>query len=338
MNPLSPIFQVQKKISKTKNLNKDILIFGDSSAQFAIQSCTIQEITGLTSYNFSTIGNATFAGNYFLFKNYLECNKPPKFLLLMNVYDVWHRDLHSEGIINVLASNFFMDTIKTLFCIDVIDRNNTFKIVKKIVNHILPSLRYKYEIRRLVRMIIKSNKLFFETLTSVIIRTSRMKEDLMLNGGNYRKYLMPWLKINQIDDIENYKRKNLAKDIREHLDFVEKNTFHISNLNKYYFDKFIQEAVKRNIIILICFPPILHDFYHNIIANNHLNMVKSFLESIAKSNTNVILITKDFYVVPSDKLFDSIDHLDEKESLIFTNTIANRILNYKNSIKSLSLK
>lgn len=328
INPINAIFRAQIEISKSKNFKKDILIFGDSSAQLALNSNKIQEVTGLTCYNFATIGNATLAGNYFLFEHYLKSNEAPRSLIMMNVYDIWHRDLRSEGTMDVLASYFFKDTINNLLFSNVVANKNKFLIFKAIAGQTLPSLRYKYELKRIAEMTISSKKSFFKNIKNTINRNRRMKTNLILRGGNYREYVISLPQVKSINDNLEIRKKNINEDISNHLEFVQKNEFFVSNLNRYYLNKFIGETKERKTKILLCYPPILNEFYNNERASTYLISVKNFIRELAESHKNVFLLTEEFYIVTADELFDAIDHLTEKESLIFSELIGKKILKY----------
>ena len=86
-------------------MDNDLLIFGDSSARRALEPSVLFEFTGLKCINLSTPSNTTMAGNYRLLRDYLNHNDPPKYILLMNVHDMWQMNLSNERymVIQVLA-------------------------------------------------------------------------------------------------------------------------------------------------------------------------------------------------------------------------------------------
>jgi DNA repair photolyase len=112
------------------------------------------------------------------------------------------------------------------------------------------------------------------------------------------------------------------------MQYVRENEFHVSKMNNYYLEKIIEEAEKRGITVFICFPPIIKELYDDNIGNEHLSLCRSFLEGVASSRESVILLTKDFYVVTADKLLNSIDHLNREESLVYTDLLAEKILQF----------
>ena len=53
------------------------------------------------------------------------------------------------------------------------------------------------------------------------------------------------------------------------------------------------------------------------------------MQDVARSHDNVILLTDDFYKVTADQIKNNGNHLNAEESVIFTDMIAEKILEFK---------
>jgi len=105
-NPTHKKILSKKRIAQSSNFTKELLIFGDSSAAGGVYGKVLEENTDLSAFNFSLVADATMAGNYFLLNELIENNKPPKYVLLMNVYDMWWRNPDKEFVFEILYKDF----------------------------------------------------------------------------------------------------------------------------------------------------------------------------------------------------------------------------------------
>lgn len=71
--------------------SQDVLILGDSTADQGLVPEIIQEETGLTAVNLATVANMTFMNDVWMLNQYLQEHDPPKYVLIMNSYQMWHR-------------------------------------------------------------------------------------------------------------------------------------------------------------------------------------------------------------------------------------------------------
>lgn len=307
-NPNVVIIQDQVKISKIRDFNKEVLIFGDSSAALAIDPVKLERNLGMSCYNFSTVGPATMAVNYYLFENYLRYNTAPKFIILMNTYDAWGRDIDSEDIINTLAGNYFLGTAEAL--ISNGDSNGFYKfLLYKIFFTVLPSERYKYEIRRLIK---------YRKIPPLLF--SDFYQRLLKNNGSYRFIFERNIRENKAE----VQKVRISEDLLTNEQFVKSSKFYISSLNRYFLNKFIMTARKNDIIIFVCFPPLVKEFYNFQNAGGYLDSYRLFLRRLAASSGNILFLTDDFYAVDKEQLAEAIDHLNDAGAGFFTEIIADR--------------
>lgn len=325
-NPNNYIILEQVKISKGKSVDSKILVFGDSAAAFAIDLKKMYKITGLTCYSFATMGPATMAINYYLLDNYLRYNTggSPKYIVLMNAYDSWRRDINSEDTMDILANSYFIETFKAIMAIGSFDSAYKF-ILHKVFLTILPSQRYKSDILRLI----KNKKQHLLTLNKENRMDNYFHRELLKHNGNYR-----FIEQDTLRDSIEVRQKKISEDILSNKQFVENNKFNISKFNSFFLDKFIMEAKKKNIKIFICFPPLAKEFYGFNATKEYLQSSKVFLKNISISYDNIFLLNNDVYVVDNNRLTGALDHLSSEGAIIFTEIIANNFVDMINAIEA----
>ncbi len=71
----------------------DWLVLGDSSVSQGFDPAVLEAKTGQTAVNLGTIGNFGLSDDLWMLEEYIERFGPPKRVLLVHVYDVWHRKL-----------------------------------------------------------------------------------------------------------------------------------------------------------------------------------------------------------------------------------------------------
>lgn len=280
------------RITRRAEFKYDILVFGDSSATQAIDTSKLEKYTGLSAFNFGMIGDITLVGDYFLLKKYLASGKTSRYVVLMNVYDIWHRECSTQ----LLMINFFEDFTRMMFNSEIFNMWHG-DIIKEMATYILPSQRYRYEIKN-----IKNTRINISELEQNLLRTRGHSDEIGTN------------------------EKGIIRDMLEHKEMVGSNIFTVSRTNLYYFDKFLKTCEQNNIKILFCFPPILKEFYDQEIKNNYLRSYKSFIKNKTSHYVNIIFVNDDFYIVPIENLSSSIDHLNEKGSAAFTKILAKKIM------------
>jgi len=296
------------KIAQDTGQMNDFLIFGDSSADGGINANRLEEETGLNSFNFALGGSALVVGNYYILEDYLSRNDAPKYIILMTVYDIWYRGLNTDGVIQTLIISFPGKLIKD-FMLSPIVYNPRGNVMGIFGNVLLPSQRYKWEIRG----IIKSMNIvgYFRKRES---KEDELMEEIVSNNGS------------SLYDVFN--ENLIIDDINYHKEFVETNKFEVSWINQFYLDKFLKLAKEKDIKVFLVYSPVEEEFYSEEVNSDYIKSYKKFIEDITGTYDNVVLLTDDFYVVSVDKLTTSIDHLNYKESEVFTGLIAKDFKEY----------
>lgn len=150
--------QARIKVTSTKNLDRGILIFGDSTAGVGINPQRLREDTGLACANLATRAGTTIAANYFLLQDYLKSNKPPKQIILMRTFKGWPGNPGNRAFELLLAN--FPGEMPELLAHPRLIGNNYGTLLGKIPIYLLPSQRNRLAIQRIALKVIKNKKQF----------------------------------------------------------------------------------------------------------------------------------------------------------------------------------
>jgi len=227
----------------------------------------------------------------------------------MNTYTGWGLGVEGGVMFPQLVKNFPMEMIGTLGNTELMDGNYKLLFMGVVPYLLLPSLRYRFSIERIL------NKVANAPLTE------------FLGSHRDKRILGESPNIVKRNDMAKVQERNLLAQKT----LIAENEFYVSKWNSYFLEKLIREAAKRETIVFISFPPAHKELYDDEAFNGYLRSCKSFIENVARSHDNVILLTKDFYVVTGDQITNSDNHLNAEESAVFTDIIAKDILRFMDS-------
>jgi hypothetical protein len=86
-------------------------------------------------------------------------------------------------------------------------------------------------------------------------------------------------------------------------------------------------ADQNKTTVLLCLPPIRQELQEIEQGKRYLEVMKEYIEGICHDHHNVVLLTDDFYYVAANQIRDNANHLSAEESIVFTEMIAQQILN-----------
>ena len=101
----------------------------------------------------------------------------------------------------------------------------------------------------------------------------------------------------------------------------------------FHLEQLIEKAGGNGVSFAVCMPPARRELQFDEAAVDYLEAAKAFIEGIAKSHDNVILLTDEYYFVTADQIKDSGNHLKMEESIIYTDIIAQKILDYQDTCR-----
>lgn len=80
---------------------QDVLILGDSAANQAVIPELILAETGLSTVNLATVANLTFLNDVWMLRQYLHTHAPPKAVVIVHTYQMWHRPLNTQAYLRI---------------------------------------------------------------------------------------------------------------------------------------------------------------------------------------------------------------------------------------------
>lgn len=302
-------------IVQTEELDRDILILGDSSAGVSINPNRLAENTGLSCVNLATRVGTTVAANYFLFQDYLETNNPPEYIILMRGFHHWPGK--QNGSTNELLLTIFPERMLELLAHPELAGNNYGELLRLIPGYLLPSQQNRWAIRKTIKKIIQDKKPITEILTENKREITERKQQLL---GE-----VPYNISNQGMAEER------EQELINQLNFVNDNTFDTSEWSVYYLEQLITLAEQNGTVVFVCMPTVRKELYDEEAHKDYLHATKIFIGEVCSSYDNMVLLTDDFYYVTVDQIRDHSNHLTAEESIIFTDMLAQRLLEFQDS-------
>ena len=241
-------------VTQEEDLNREMLIFGDSSAGVGINPQRLHEDTGLPCANLATQAGTTIAANYFLLQDYLKSNDPPQQIILMRTFKGWAGN-PGNGAFELLLSNFPWKIPELLVHPRLIGSNYR-TLLREIFGYLLPSQRNRWTIRRAISKVIKNKKTIPEVLTE---NKQKMTESGQRILGEIQY---------SID--EEGTAEERERSLLKHMETVRENEFSVSPWKNYYLEQLIILAEQNGITIFICLPPVRREIYEDESGREYL--------------------------------------------------------------------
>ncbi len=305
-----------KRVSQIEGIDRDILILGDSSAGVGINPQRLHKDTGLTCANLAIQGRTTVAANYFLLQDYLKSNNAPKLIVFMRTFNGWSSDLKDINIVDLLLDNFPVEMGQTFANTRLIGANYKL-LLQEMPGYLLPSQRNRWAIRRAVWKVIGMKK----TIPEVLIESRQEMHE-------WEQRILGEIPYDIGGKGTAEKRE---RNLSSNMEFVRENEFHASEWSTYYLEQFMTLAKQNGTTIFVCLSPVRQEIYEDEAGRRYLNSSKAFINDVVDSHDNVVLLTDDFHFVTADQIRDSGTHINAEESIIFTDMIAQRLLEYQDN-------
>lgn len=302
--------KVGVKIDLAKNDPKDyqIIVIGDSSSAHAIDANLISQQLNKKVFNYGIIRAMTMAGQYFLLEDYLDQHQPPKYILMMNVYDFWRVGYDAESFLNTVTPLYFNKIWPDLLNPQLVGPENYWKFAKIYFSYALPSQRFRPEIKSYLRR----DQTPWQTYQQITSRRKKMIDELSLTKGTLTT-----------DMVTN----NDFSDFQRGLDDIfTGRKFEISKLNFYYWRKIVHLADKNDIKVILLPQPMNRDFYQR--AQERSNIFSDYLKFLklqAELYPNVSLIDDDYFYNQLDKYMGNRNHLNKKGTEEYTNFLIEKL-------------
>lgn len=104
----------------------DWLVLGDSAGSQGFDPEVLEQQTGKTAINLGTLGNFGLSDDLWMLEEYIERFGPPERVLLIHVYDVWHRRLKAKLIGRIPRPWVLSDETAELYDFDEDEQRDIF--------------------------------------------------------------------------------------------------------------------------------------------------------------------------------------------------------------------
>lgn len=306
-NPTVAKIQAKRALLHGGEAQSDILIFGDSSSAGAIQAAMVAERTGLTAFNFGMVGSAAIAGNAFLYEEYLRRHPPPRYIVMMNVFENWTSGYNRPDVRDLLTTLFIKDVIKTQFQPRVMDSHYLSTWLDAAKSLLLCTYRHKKHMRHLLNP--WSHGEYNQRLEDDF---EALKKQLLLARGSslYAK-----------ED-----RERVIRDSERHVKLVRENRFRPASLNTVFMNRMIAVSKQFGVKLILCYPPVHDAFHAGTRREKYIADYKDLINSFAQAHAHVHICGDDFFVAPLDELSTSHDHVNPKGARKVTARVIEKIM------------
>lgn len=125
----------------------DWLILGDSAVSQGFDPSLFNESTGKNAINLGTIGNFGLTDDQWMLEEYLSRHDPPEAVVLVHVYDVWHRRLSRKVMGRVPRRWIFSERIAEEYGLDTDARQQIA------LNNLMPLYAQRTSLRKSIEYV-----------------------------------------------------------------------------------------------------------------------------------------------------------------------------------------
>lgn len=277
--------------------SKDVLMLGDSTANQGLVPEVVVEQTGLSAVNLATVANMTFMNDVWMLKQYLNEHEPPKAVLIMNSYQMWHRMANQQSINSIPFSR-------------VRDRAGVFQ----------PDPDVSYTDHLYQRLLYYTPTYSASTSLRILIRTViQIPPDLsLLAKQDYELSSLGTYSVLETDPVE------LAADINEHLTFLQIRHPELSAESAAGLAELKRMAPSLNFEIYLINAPLADEIAMAPGFAEYFSFVDNYLSDFFAETPNVHYLSE-VTGYPRDQM-ESADHLLHAAAIDFTEKIAEMLL------------
>jgi len=292
--------KIKNEIAQSKDVNFDIIIFGDSHTHFGIKPQLIEDITGLSCFNFSLFSPQGIFGSYLIFKNYVKSHhKKPKYVIIGHVpftmYPVAKPVLNNAGISSLI--DLKKGNLKAFI--------EEFGLAQGI-KFLMPSLKHQSHFKDL-----------FKNPSTFVMSNNNLINDIVkqiyLNKGFHPKK-------KQFPVIEQIKMREYKRFFEDN----DLNNFKISPFSYKYLIK-ILELAQENKIIPIYYIPALPPYVYKRLGKYTYMQQHDDLINYLKQDFPDLIIIRSQEVLNENDMYLDMYHLSEKGVIALSNFIAQEI-------------
>lgn len=270
------------------NIGKlDWLVLGDSAGNSGLDAGLVSREMG-SSYNFCIYGDALIRNDLDMLKAHIALNGPPKGVIMVHTYDIWHRVANPQVVAHVPFPPTRIDEY-----LDGVPSKSKF-------------LR-DWAMERWVPLYAQAS-----SFRGFIAHPTQLFEP----RRNLDEYGY------QADTIAP--KGSMSRTIDEHLTFTRKNSFEVSRINDESIREICHIADSCGFDVYFALCPIYDGILTNPTFREYFDQVVRYLESVDKISPRFYSL-KPFPIIIEDSLMMNVDHMLDDGAKQFTHLVMDRI-------------
>jgi hypothetical protein len=283
---------IKEKWAILENLNQkqDFLVLGDSSCNQGVPIDVLEQTFQAQGTNLCTIGNLTALNDAWMLDRYIQRWGAPKQVIIVHVYDVWHRQ----------ASSHWMSKIP----LDAL----TYQRLNPQIDY---SVKGKLEvfISRYLPLYTESDSL------SNWIRFPKASQEKLASFVLDNNGFMP---------LEAPNPSRVREDSAFHLDQIAKRKFSLSSENRRALDQIATLAQQHDFQVYIANSPIYEGLYNQPEFRRYYETVQADLKKYVDEHENLHLVFSEPMMFKAEQMENS-DHVVYSSAKVYAAQLADEI-------------
>ncbi|MDY6805499.1 MAG: hypothetical protein SXA11_17050 [Cyanobacteriota bacterium] len=268
----------------------DWLILGDSSCNQGVVPSILEKRLGGTSINLCTLGDLGGVDDAWMVDLHLQKLGSPKNIVIVHVYDVWHREGISRKLLAKIPLSWgYWEELQPPM-------------------QFSPRAMLDFLLLRYVPLL-KENQTLSEVLRSPVHSFQKSRR-LSLDANGFMAYEEP-------------RPKRVENDKNKHIKFVRKNKFKMSVPNRQALEQIVALAQEYGFNVYLVNSPIYQDLYNNEDYQAYFSQVQNTLSAYAAKSKKVYYIREP--MVFSKEEMENADHLVYPAAKVYTDKLASEI-------------
>ena len=272
----------------------DWLILGDSSCSQGVMPAIFKTELNQSAINLCTTGDMGTLGDLWMLEEYIERFGPPKNVVVMHTFDIWHRIFNPVRLGQIPRPWKFWEN--HIFGIDLLTekdfRNDTF------LEHYVPIYSQNKTIGTIIRSALAGKHNPFDAMWEIgddgFVPALEPKPDIVLAGE------------------------------QQQINFVSENNFQVSRLNDQALREMAGLADRYDFKLYLANSPVFEGLFANSDYQDYFQSVQSYLQEVANQSANVHHISS-VMTFPAEQMQNP-DHLIVSGADEFTRWLVGEIL------------
>ncbi|MEC4984627.1 MAG: hypothetical protein SAJ37_13535 [Oscillatoria sp. PMC 1068.18] len=282
--------RIEEKWQLMLNLSEpvDVLILGDSSCHQGVDPSIIEADLNVKALNLCTIADALVVNSAWMLDKYIEKHGAPKAVVLVYVYDVWHRDLNWNVMSQIPLSWGFWHNLD-------------------------PEIEISFDAQW---------NLFLDRYVPLYSKDQSIKHIFANPHDWFQKESRD--EIEEYGSASEANPKYVEENTEAHFEFVEENKFKLSESNRLALEKIISLANDEDFDVYLVNSPLYEGLYKNDNFRDYLQDLQITLDSYERENDRVYYLFREPRKF-ADNQMENADHVIESAAEIFSHELAEDI-------------